>query len=250
MSNHEAVTGFIEPPRTAGEAAYASLKRDILQCVLTPATEVREAELTARTGFGRTPVREALVKLAHEGLIEVRPRQSYRVADVTLTRVREIYELRMLLEPVAVESAVRQATSVQLTSLHDIAYAQEGQDPTGMDSFERDRHFRVELAACTNGMLAAVLRGLLEEMQRLFCSRPEEGVPAGVPAGERRVLYDAVRLGDVDVARTACIKQVDASRDRLVEAILRDLRGPELRAAHASLGAGVPRRPRSGPVHL
>ena len=83
--------------RSGTDEAYDHLKRRILLCDLVPGEELREASLAESTGFGRTPIREALRRLVQERFVEVRPRQGYRVAPITLASVHDVFELRLLL---------------------------------------------------------------------------------------------------------------------------------------------------------
>lgn len=239
---------------TAGESAYQSIKRKILTCAIEPGIDIREGELVEATGFGRTPIREALARLIHEGLVEVRPRQGYHVRDITVAGVREVHELRLLLEPAAIELAIARASDRDLQALHDLAYAEHVH--TDEDTHEQfildNREFHVRLAACGNKRLAAILEKLMEETQRLYFRSLKVRDSSGPQVREHPVLYEAVLARDSERAREICIQQVNTSHERVVEAMLRDLQGSALRVAHATLHArtSVTRRPRPGSAHL
>lgn len=85
--------------RTMTMLAYARLKDDILGMRLTPRQPLVETELAAMLNMSKTPVREALLSLSHDGLVEVNEFRGARVRDFSLEEVREIYELRAALEP-------------------------------------------------------------------------------------------------------------------------------------------------------
>lgn len=100
--------------RTAHESVAKMLRQAVLSGVLPAGTRLVQAELAAQFGVSNTPVREAMRQLAAEGLLRF---DSYRGAIVrapTLDEVREVYELRMLLEPVAMRKAVQRLTPVEL----------------------------------------------------------------------------------------------------------------------------------------
>lgn len=82
------------------DQAYATIKSNIQNCVYMPGEALSEKALCDDTECGRTPVREALLNLRREGLIEIFPRQGIRVASFTQQGVSEIYQIRKLLEPV------------------------------------------------------------------------------------------------------------------------------------------------------
>lgn len=226
-----------EKVETAGEVAYQHLKRQILICELQPSTELRAGDLAAETGFGRTPVREALTRLVHEGLVEVRPRQGYRVQEITAVGAREAHELRLLLEPAAVELAVERATDAELEALHDLAHA--SYDYADRETYERfvlaNRQFHVQLAACGNRRLATILERLMEDLQRLYFRSLSFQDTAGEQMHEHHDLYDAVLQRDAQAARSICVEQIQASHERVVAILLSDLTGPALRQAHAVL---------------
>src|SRR4051795_13334916 len=88
------------------DLVHLQLRAEIELGELAPGTPLSELSLVARTGASRTPVREALRRLAAEGLGDLVPRQGARVSRVSARSVRDLFEFRALLEP----SAVRQAT--------------------------------------------------------------------------------------------------------------------------------------------
>jgi DNA-binding GntR family transcriptional regulator len=208
---------------TATDGAYEHLKRLILIGGLAPGEELREGALTESSGFGRTPVREALRRLVQEGFVEVRPRQGYRVSVVTLTSVRDLFEMRLLLEPAAAELAATRASQEDLAALHDLAH--ESYAPGDPDSYERflerNREFHVRVAKATgNERLATTLRVLLEEMQRLFfISLTGDGTAVEL-VHEHHELHDALLARDAARARQVVIDQIEASRSRVMAGLL------------------------------
>lgn len=78
----------------------------ILRGVLAPGTPLVLSDLSSQLGVSRTPIREAIRDLAAEGLVDFDPYRSSLVHTPTLAEAREVYELRLLLEPIAVREAV------------------------------------------------------------------------------------------------------------------------------------------------
>jgi DNA-binding GntR family transcriptional regulator len=208
---------------TATDGAYEHLKRLILTGGLAPGEELREGALTESSGFGRTPVREALRRLVQEGFVEVRPRQGYRVAVVTLASVRDLFEMRLLLEPAAAELAAIRASQEDLAALHDLAHeSYVPGDPNSYERFlERNREFHVRVAkAAGNERLASTLRVLLEEMQRLFFISLSGDGTAVELVHEHHELHDALLARDAARARLVVIDQIEASRSRVMAGLL------------------------------
>ena len=105
MPMHSAPVPPAERAGNLGEQAYQRIRADILFYQLAPGTRVSEASLTSRYGLRQAAVRSALLRLVQEGLVDKSDERSPRVAPLTLRDVRDIYALRILLEPRAVELA-------------------------------------------------------------------------------------------------------------------------------------------------
>jgi DNA-binding GntR family transcriptional regulator len=106
------------PPTTLTETAYREIRRRILDNVWPPGTQVLEQQLSADLDMSRTPVREAMVRLQQEGLVEVVPRHGMRVLPVSAADMKDIYEMLAALETAAVELVVRRRpTEAELAPL-------------------------------------------------------------------------------------------------------------------------------------
>src|SRR3954469_21260931 len=110
----------------AGEAvsfadrAYYAIRELIVTLELPPGAVVREPELTERLGIGRTPVREALRRLAQERLVEVFPRRGMFVTEVDARDLARLCEVRLALEPEAARLAAERATQADLAELRTL----------------------------------------------------------------------------------------------------------------------------------
>jgi DNA-binding GntR family transcriptional regulator len=90
---------------TAAEAIYEELREEIVSMRLPPRTALQESQLTEKFGVSRTPVREALIRLVKEGLVEVFPQSGTFVAPVPLDQIPEALVIRQALERATVERA-------------------------------------------------------------------------------------------------------------------------------------------------
>ena len=90
---------------------HRQLKEEIELGELAPGTPLSELSLVERTGASRTPVREALRRLAAEGLVDLTPRQGARVSRVSLQSVRDLFDFRSMLEPAAIRQATEAAAA-------------------------------------------------------------------------------------------------------------------------------------------
>ncbi len=108
------------------DAAYQQIRQRILDNVWPPGHRALEQEVALALGMSRTPVREALMRLRNEGLVEVIPRHGMRVLPVSPTDMREIYEILTALECLAAELlARRQPSDAELKPLVDASKAMD-----------------------------------------------------------------------------------------------------------------------------
>lgn len=99
------------------EAAYRILREKIVSLELPPASLLNEADLMTELDLGRTPIREALQRLALENLVVILPRRGTIVADLNMSDLQKIFEIRLELEVYAVRLAAERATPGQITEM-------------------------------------------------------------------------------------------------------------------------------------
>jgi DNA-binding GntR family transcriptional regulator len=145
---------------------YATLRSEILSCELAPGSDLREQQLAARFSVSKSPVREALLRLQREQLVEVASRQGYRVAPISISDAADMYSFRAILESSCVMEAARHASNETLAAL-DI----HRKIPKRIETEEfvrRNREFHCALfEASGNKRLATVARELIEQMDRM-----------------------------------------------------------------------------------
>lgn len=113
------------PPRRLSQTqrAYEELKHLILENRMPAGTQALEQEVARQLNMSRTPVREALIRLAQEGMVEVRPRHGMRVLPVSVADMREIYEILASLEAAAAGAAARRGVGPQQMAVLEQAVA-------------------------------------------------------------------------------------------------------------------------------
>lgn len=103
-------------PKYLSETAYSYIKDCILNCVYLPTQDISEKQIAEEINIGRTPVREALLRLQNEGLVDIFPRKKICVSKITEKDIYEVYELRKLIDPVI---AVQQKRNINKNKLLD-----------------------------------------------------------------------------------------------------------------------------------
>lgn len=216
-------------PRTADtgrrltDKAYEAIKRNILECELLPGSEVTARELAARIGIGKVPLREALIRLTQEGLLQPIPRSGYRITPVTVQDVQDIFALRLLLEPAAARQAAGRIEKELLSQLDELCKAgYEPGDRASESAFLRaNREFHVAIAnASGNHRLARVLGQLLEETERLFHLGLAVRDRSDEMKHEHQSLLVALASGDSEAAARLVIAQIESARQMVMNGIM------------------------------
>jgi DNA-binding GntR family transcriptional regulator len=147
----------------SGEA-YRLIKERIITLGLPPATVLDEAKLMADLGLGRTPIREALQRLALENLVVILPRRGTIVADLNMSDLQKIFEIRVDLELLAVRLAAQRATPAQIVAMEALF--------TGADELLRcgDNYELIRLDHQAHRLLAQAAHNefLEETLERLY----------------------------------------------------------------------------------
>ena len=188
------------------DSAYRRIKDEILNNRMPPGFQSPEPELAARFGMSRTPVREALIRLQSEGLVELIPRRGVRVLPISPNDMREIYELLTILEPeAAADLAKNRPTEMSLSSLE--ASTKDMEDALQVDDLARwaaadDEFHRELLRAKGNKRLSDFVNILLDQAHRarMVTLRLREK-PVRSTADHRAIL-SAIAEGDAKAART------------------------------------------------
>ncbi|MFT4962121.1 MAG: DNA-binding GntR family transcriptional regulator [Paracoccaceae bacterium] len=133
---------------TRANAIYLEMHRAIASMELLPGTAISENVISERMGVSRTPVREAVLRLTKEKLVEVVPQSGTFVARIPLSALTEALVVRRALEAVTVRAGVVQATPSQIMGFHTLIQQQRDIAETGdMESFHRaDEEFHAEFA--------------------------------------------------------------------------------------------------------
>lgn len=103
------------------QLAYEALEEKLVNLDLVPGEIYSEGQLTREVGFGRTPLREALQKMAGHGLVEMIPRLGVKITNIDFNRQLAILETRRALDELIASRAARRATDDQRQALRDMA---------------------------------------------------------------------------------------------------------------------------------
>lgn len=209
---------------SSAAAAYERLRHAIVRIELEPGAPISEAQLVERLGFSKAAVRSALARLRVEGLVLAEPRRGHLVAPLTMREVREIYDLRLLLEPPAAAAAAGRFEPGELARLRALVDPEPDLgDATSVERFMRaNREIHLSIAAAADNRRAAqIVTRLLDDSERarlvaLRGGAAEHGLRA---RDEHRALLTALEEGDGAAAQRLMAAAIRSFRDELVDAL-------------------------------
>ena len=127
--------------------AHEYLYRKIISCEYLPGQELNEKQLLEETSFGRTPLREALLMLQRENLIDIFPRKGMRISPFTEKKINDLYQTRKLIEPTVCRKYISFYSKSRLLSfMEQFERAEGGPD---YDEFQIDTSFHSYLVEVT-----------------------------------------------------------------------------------------------------
>lgn len=184
---------------TLSEQAYDRLRTMIVRLELAPGDVLREDDLRERLGIGRTPIREALQRLAREHFVQVIPRRGMFVAGIDVSELSMLFETRTVLEPYAARLAAARGTDEQWAEMASALQAtkQAKGDNEALMAIDRRCH-ELMWEAAGNRFLLDTLDTLYAQSDRLWHLYLAEVADMTHAVSEHRTILDALRSGDGD----------------------------------------------------
>lgn len=193
------------PHLSLTQSAYRRLRRDILDNELPPGRRMLEQEVADYLQMSRTPVREALIRLAEEGFVDVRPRHGMVVLPISVADMDEIYTVLTSLEATAAELAAERGIDAAAGQAIDRVLAEMDRALAERDlkAWGRaDGEFHRLLVQCAgNTRIIGLVAGMWDQAHRArMATLSRRPLPIASNA-DHRDLVDAIRSGDGERAR-------------------------------------------------
>lgn len=215
----------IEQPLQLAKLAYEALRDSILTGHLAPGDIVNEMALAKELGISRTPVREALLELSSQGLVEILPRKGVRIKYFTERDVNEVCEIRELIELAVVEGLARRGAGRFVKRLETALKQQREALKTGdmIEFLNADRLFHVCLTGLTDNRR---LRKILENLGDLIHVMGKEGLTregrVAEVLEEHADVVHCIKRGKIGEAKEAMRLHLQKSRTAILEGLKRD----------------------------
>jgi DNA-binding GntR family transcriptional regulator len=208
------------PAPSLTDLAYAAIEELVITLALAPGSAISESELTARTGFGRTPIREALQRLARERLVVILPRRGVIVSHVDVAQQLRLLEVRRELERLIARTAARRAGDDERQQFLALAqrFGSASKAHDDVEFMRVDREFNVMCTQASHNEFAEGAMSLIHALSRRFWFA-HYGVAGVMPltATLHAAVARAIASGDEDKAAQAS--------DRLLDGIEKFTRG-------------------------
>ncbi len=202
MTVSVSVTDAVDDPDISrAEHAYRRLLDGIRAGEFRPGQRLREIDLATRLKVSRTPVREAIRRLASEGLVELAPGRGVMIIELNRQQVRELYFLRGTLEGAAARLAAQHASDSEIASFrHVLAEIERVEDqPAILARLNRDFHRQIHDAA-HNRYLARALSQLSDSLALLPGTTFEAPGRPQLARAEHAAMVEAIERRDPDRA--------------------------------------------------
>jgi len=202
MMEHDATERAVNRYSLTGEVFY-NIREKILSGEYKPNEELKENTLATNLGVSRTPVREALRQLEFEGLVKIIPNKGAFVLGISLKDIRDIYEMRSLLEGLCARKACEHATKELLDKLDeniDLSefYCNKG-DFEKVVSLDNEFHHLL-YEASDSKLLKSHLTDFHHYLERIRKTTLTEKSRAFTSMVEHRAIIEAIKKGDANEA--------------------------------------------------
>jgi GntR family transcriptional regulator, rspAB operon transcriptional repressor len=212
----------VDPKLPITAQVHAALRRAILTMEIRPSTALSEKELSLRFGVSRTPVREALIKLADEGLVDIFPQRGTFVAPIRMDEVLEAQFIREALEAAVIRSSAQRSTPDLIARLRSLTAAQKRaakeKDLEGFLQLDEAFHraFSESVGQPRSWRLIQSVKAQLDRVR--FLSLPEPGHLEAM-VKQHEAIVRAVEAKDADEAERVMrghLREVFRSTERLL----------------------------------
>lgn len=225
------------------DAIHDRIRAAILRGEIAPGDEVSQVRLARHLGVSRTPLREALRMLLHEGLLDAQPGRQMRVAGYSVKDMEQLYVERIALESLGIRLTVPRLLASDLSSMHDHhARMRKYAECDDFEAWEVPHRALHEIFVSQSGeRMTALIRQLSDHAaryRRLYTTHASGAYTAG--GAEHQSIIDACVRADADAAARTLAEHLGHTALGVIAMIEPDYRASRLTTAIAAGGAAVP----------
>jgi DNA-binding GntR family transcriptional regulator len=205
---------------TSKSVIYKKLRRSIIMGHRASGERLNVESIADEYNTSVTPVRDALQMLSHEGLVDIKPRSGYFVTRITLKKLRDLLEVRRLLELAAIDKAVERVTESQLEDMSHVHAGYTGDDDESYDRYTDENHRFHHLIgkASGNHEIAEMISKLHDQLARFMVMRRAGKT---MEATHLRIV-NALREHDAEAARQALLDDIDRAHEAILDSVMEE----------------------------
>ncbi|CAN5771172.1 GntR family transcriptional regulator [soil metagenome] len=237
---------------TISEPLYRRVRKDIVECALTPGKSFSEAELGRLYNASRTPVREACRRLEHEGLVRIIPFRGYSIAPLSVAEFHDLQEMQLIFEPATAALAAGRANQQELDEMRELAtYEYNIEDTNSYHEFLQTNYQLHTLIAqaSKNKRLADVVSNVHVRLMRFFYLGLSFESHGPTLVAEHISMVEAICNRDAEEARIRATDHISKAVERSATLLMGAIRfgeavfeaSPDQTAATSSRRYIVPR---------
>ncbi len=205
---------------TSKSLIYKKMRRSIIMGQRTSAERLNVEAIAQEYNTSVMPVRDALQMLSHEGLVLIKPRSGYFVATITLKQLRDLLDIRRILELSAIERAALRITPEQIQDLETVHVGYTGDDDESYDRYtDENRRFHYLLAKASGNNELADLVGKMHDQLARFMVMRRAGKTMEVT---HKRIVDALKDHDTETARQALLDDIDRAHEAILDNIMEE----------------------------
>ena len=205
--------------------AYAEIRRKIIRLELAPGEVVREETLQAELGIGRTPIREALQRLARDQFVSVIPRRGMFVSSIDVSELSLLFETRAVMEPYAARLACMRGSAHDWDEMARVLADSDALEPAALLDVDRRCH-EIIWRAAGNRFLTDTLDVLYAQSDRVWHMYLADVADTRHAVDEHAAILDVLRADDGDAAAAAVEAHVKSFDAQVRAAVTRRLHPP------------------------
>ncbi|WP_435945139.1 GntR family transcriptional regulator [Dryocola sp. BD586] len=199
-------SSVLNPTQPVNQQIYRILRSDIVHCLIPPGTPLSEKEVSVRFDVSRQPVREAFIKLAETGLVQIRPQRGTYVNKISVTHVKNGCFIREAIERAVVKRAAGRVTDGDLYMLEQLLSQQRVAIERAQldDFFQLDDEFHERLALVADCRLAwDTIENIKATMDRVRYMSLDHVSPPDMLLAQHYAIFEGLKKHDENEADQA-----------------------------------------------
>ena len=198
-------------PKDIKNDLYIDLKKKLINCIYPPGTLLNEMQIATEYGMSRTPIREILARLEVDGYIKIMPKKGIYVTDISLNDVKQIFQARFEIEPLALKMAAPYLDKNELMMFRN-KFEQDDLDIGNSFWLDTAMHLFI-IENCGNDYIINMMRKLFDDNARVVIASKQNDIKIHDAKCEHIEILDSLLNGnDIEISVMLMRKHIETCR--------------------------------------